>query len=211
VEEKKVINVTIHFGSQWMSLQRDFVEYLTTSLDRKDSLPSQFQQWLKETGKLMTDETFIPTILMNVYPYNQTIPKVNDDGTLVNLPSMHAVRYERMDEQSPSAFGFYQSKQRYEVSSSSIADHPKPWGPYFLGVYDLADVKHSGALFVRKVSVFVDPNIVNMLPVESLDFLPDIKWFNIKISATRDWERELEVIRTNKKKTVESQIYNAAS
>jgi len=196
VEGEKVKNITIYFGSQWMSLQQDFVEYVVKSLDRKDSFPSQLKKWLQDTGKLMTDETFIPTIVMNVYPYNQTVPKVYGNGSLVNLPSIHAVRFERMDEQSPSAFGFYPIKQRYEVSSSSIADHPKAWGPYFLGVYDLSDIKHSGALFVRKVSVFVDPNIISMLPVESLNLLPDIKWsHNFNLSAVTDWESELEYMK----------------
>jgi len=197
VAENKLTNVTMHFGSQWMVLQHDFVEYFVKSLDRKDSFPSQLKKWLNDTEKPFTDETFIPTILMNLYPFNETIPKVNEDGSLVNLPSMRAARFERMDEQGPSAFGFYPLKQRYEVSSSSpINDKPKAWGPYFLGVYDLSDIKHSGALFVRKVSVFVDPNIISMLPVESLNLLPDIKWsHNFNLSAVTDWESELEYMK----------------
>lgn len=160
----------------------------------------------------MTDETFIPTILMNIYPFNETLPKVNSNGTLMNLPTMHAVRYERMDEHMPSAFGFYPLKQRYEVLNSSIADKPKQWGPYFLGIYDLADIKHSGALFVRKVSVFVDSNLIKILPVESLDLLPDIQWplSPLKISSAPDWAKELEELRAIKRQ-VEKHPYSAVA
>merc|ERR1712129_399515 len=62
----------------------------------------------------------------------------------------------------------------------------KPWGPYFLGTYDLGSIRDSGALFVRKVSWAVDKNLVRMLPVKSVgagkegklewDELPDIRW-----------------------------------
>ena len=200
IAEEKTEHVTIYFGSQWMTLQYDFVEYVATSLAREDSFASRLKQWLTNTEKLMTDETFIPTILMNVYPYNETIPMINDDGTLVSLPSMHAFRFERMDEQGPSAFGFFPTKQRYEVPDSSIADHPKIWGPFFLGVYDLADIKHSGALFVRKVSVFVDSNIVRMLPVESLDLLPNIEWTYIRLSEVPDWEKRRAELKAMDKK-----------
>jgi len=99
------------------------------------------------------------------------------------------IRYERMDEHMPTAFGECPTEQRYEVPESSLADTPKVWGPYFLGVYDLANIKESGALFVRKVSVHVDRNIVDMLPVENIDELPSISWPNeLQISESPDFE-----------------------
>ncbi len=191
--ENETIRLVTHFGSQWMALQPDFVKYLMTSLQRPDSLPSKYKDELIRTKRLMTDETFIPTLLMHVSPFNNTLPVVNEDGTLNSLPSMHAIRYERMDEHVPTAFGAYATEQRYEVPKSSIADEPKVWGPYFLGIYDLANLKQSGALFVRKVSVTVDHNIVNLLPVNHVDELPDISWpHEVKLSPLPDWEKRIK-------------------
>ena len=62
-------------------------------------------------------------------------------------------------------------------------------GPYFLGIYDLSDIKREGSLFVRKASVFVEPNIVNMFPVNSLDELPDIYWPDeVVITGKPQWD-----------------------
>jgi hypothetical protein len=152
----------------------------------------------------MTDETFIPTLLMHVSPFNKTLPVVNEDGTLNSLPSMHAIRFERMDEHVPTAFGAYATQQRYEVPKSSIADEPKVWGPYFLGIYDLANLKQSGALFVRKVSVTVDHNIVNLLPVNHVDELPDISWpHEVKLSPLPDWEKRIKEAIEKRRKVKE--------
>ena len=61
-------------------------------------------------------------------------------------------------------------------------------GPYFLGIYDLGDIKREGSLFLRKASVFVEPNIVNMFPVDTMDELPDIYWpEEVKISEKPQW------------------------
>lgn len=101
-----------------------------------------------------------------------------------------------MDEHVPTAFGYYPIHQRYEVPESSVADQPKPWGPYFLGVYDLADIKASGALYIRKVSVEVDPNLVNLLPVSDADELPEIAWpKEVRISDVPDWSKKLKQLR----------------
>mmetsp|Transcript_16689 Transcript_16689/g.23528 ORF Transcript_16689/g.23528 Transcript_16689/m.23528 type:complete len:462 (+) Transcript_16689:297-1682(+) len=188
---EKVETLTIYFGSQWMALQPDFCEYLVRSLKDETSLPSKFKEYLIQAERLMTDETFIPTLLKHVYPFNETLPEVTEEGTLKTMPSLWDIRYERMDEHWPSAFGIAPTQQRYEVPESSKADNPKVWGPYFLGVYDLANIKASGALFIRKVSVEVDPNLVHMLPVSDLDELPSIQWPNeLQISEKPDWEKQ---------------------
>jgi hypothetical protein len=194
-----------------MALQPDFVDYLMTSLKRDDSLPSLYKKELIRTEKLMTDETFIPTLLMHVYPFNETLPVVNkEDGSLKALPSMIAIRYERMDEHVPTAFGAYPTEQRYDVPNSSIADKPKVWGPYFLGVYDLANLKSSGALFVRKVSVFVEPNIVKLLPVNHIDELPDIGWpHEVKVTPKPEWEKRIQELKEKMRREKEQQHQGA--
>jgi len=180
--------MTTHFGSQWMALTADFVRYLVSELRREESLASMYRDDTIELARLMTDETYIATMLMNVRPYNDTLPELLPGGNLASLPSMYAMRYERMDEHYPTAFGLVPVQQRYDVPNASLCDKPRPWGPYFLGVYDLANIRRSGALFVRKVSVHLDPNIVHMLPVRSHDDLPDIQWPDeVKISEKVDW------------------------
>jgi hypothetical protein len=227
--KEQEIRLITHFGSQWMALQPDFVDYLVTSLQRPDSLPSLYKDELIRTKRLMTDETFIPTLLMHVHPFNETLPDVNENGTLKSFPSISAIRYvfvvskapfvpccsqthnacllfpnryERMDEHVPTAFGAYVSEQRYEVPESSIADEPKVWGPYFLGVYDIGSIKDSGALFVRKVSIFLDPNIVNLLPVMHSSDLPSIRWpAEVKVSPLPNWEKRIkELIEKEKER-----------
>ena len=57
-------------------------------------------------------------------------------------------------------------------------------GPYYLGTYDLAKIKDSGALFIRKVSKELDPNLLHLLPVNHKDEIPHIEWPNeINLSA----------------------------
>jgi hypothetical protein len=90
--KEEEIRLITHFGSQWMALQPDFVDYLVTSLQRPDSLPSRYKDELIRTKRLMADETFIPTLLMHVHPFNTTLPVVNENGTLKSLPSMSAIR-----------------------------------------------------------------------------------------------------------------------
>lgn len=190
------IEMEVHFGSQWVALLPDFVDYIITSLDRPDSLPSQFRDYLVATGFLMTDETFLTTLLVYVSPFNETLPTVSDDDTLSTLPSLSALRYERMDEHVPTAFGVYPLNQRYEVPESSLADAPKPWGPYFLGIYDLRAIRESGALYIRKVSRFVEPNLYQFLPVEHVDEIPDIYWPDeVQVSVPVDWQAKLDRLK----------------
>lgn len=152
--DNKTVTMTTYFGSQWMALQPEFVHYIVEGLSRKNSLPSLYKKELIKTEKLMTDETFMPSILMNLSPFNETIPELLDDGSLKALPKMRSIRYERMDEHCPTSQGYFPQNQRYEVPESSRAEQPKTWGPYFLGIYDLANIKRSGALFIRKVCIY---------------------------------------------------------
>ena len=62
-------------------------------------------------------------------------------------------------------------------------------GPYYLGVYDLANIKETGALFIRKVAKEVDPNLFQIFPVERREDIPDIQWpEEVKINEKIDWK-----------------------
>ena len=113
-----------------------------------------------------------------------------------------------MDEHYPTAFGLYPTDQRYDVPESSLADRPRVWGPYFLGVYDLANIIDSGALFIRKVSVTVDPNIVRLLPVRDWSDLPYIGWPDeIMITEKPSWEKKkAELIKKYKEEKKRKQM-----
>jgi hypothetical protein len=183
------VTLTIHFGSQWMILTPEFVNYITTSLRRPDSLPSQFRDELILRRKLMSDETFIPTLLVHHEKFRETLPQVTRDGSLIGTKGMYSVRYERMDEHVPDAFGNVVHQQRYDVPPSAGVEVPRPWGPYYLGLYDLGSIKDSGALFARKVSKRVDANIFNFLPVNDREEIPSIHWPDeIKIIPKVDWD-----------------------
>ncbi len=74
-------------------------------------------------------------------------------------------------------------------------------GPYYLGVYDLANIKKSGALFIRKVADELDPNLRNILPVNNKDEIPHIQWpEEVKISEKIDWETFLEKFQQRRQK-----------
>jgi hypothetical protein len=209
--------VTIHFGSQWVILRYSFVEWLVRQLENQASWPSQFREYLIQSEKLMTDETFIPTVLMHarndeeeaslIEDFSHMIPTValetgglwlpNLNGTTNGFAIRH-VRYERMDEHMPTSYGKFWEYQRYQVPDSSLyrLEQPKVWGPYFLGVYDLGDVRESGALFVRKVSALLDPNMVHLLPVDRVTDIPNVHWpfrfgvGEISLTDAPDWQAE---------------------
>jgi len=84
--------LVIYFGSQWMSLTPKFVEYLVLSLAHEHSLASAFRNELIEREKLMPDETFIPTLLANDPIWNSTLPRVANDGSLIQKPDMFHIR-----------------------------------------------------------------------------------------------------------------------
>jgi hypothetical protein len=181
--------ITIHFASQWMALQPEWVVYLLEELERPDSLPCRFRDYLIETEKLMTDETFISTLLMHLFP--ETAPKLNaTDGSLADVePKIYAIRYERMDEHVPNSQKWFPTDQRYDVGETTGVEQPRPWGPYFLGTYDLNDIKESGALFIRKVSDRIDHNLLTLLPVHDPKEIPSISWpKDVKVTPKPDWQ-----------------------
>jgi hypothetical protein len=186
-------NVTLetYFGSQWVTLQPEWCQYLVHQLERPDSLASRFRDYLIKTRKLMTDETFIPTLLMHLFP--ETTPKIRKDYSLdTEEVDIYAIRYERMDEHAPTSSGFFATEQRYEVPESSGVEIPRAWGPYFLGVYDLANIQEYGALYIRKVATSIDHNLFKILPVDGPDQIPPISWpKEVKISPVPDWDKKL--------------------
>ena len=53
----------------------------------------------------------------------------------------------------------------------------------------MADIRKSGALFIRKVSKEIDPNIFHLLPVNNREEIPNIEWPNhVKISWKINFE-----------------------
>ncbi|CAB9507899.1 expressed unknown protein [Seminavis robusta] len=212
------VEINYYFGSQWVALQPTFVRYLVTELARNDSFPSRYRDHLLKTGKVMTDETFLPTVLMHTPPFNTTtLPRVHDeDGTIVydnsnndnnnlQLPPIRHLRYERMDERIPSPLrGYFPKHPRYEVPQHPppnmiLPPAPHTWGPYYLGTYDLADIADSGALFIRKVSSRIDDNLFHLLPVDSWQQIPRIQWptAGIQVSAVPNWQDEKRQLMQN--------------
>ena len=175
-QDGSTIELPIHFGSQWMMLQYDFVAHFVHEFfyDPK-SLAIQLKYALISSNLLMTDETFIPTLYMHWKDWFQ-YPD-NKEGLLIDSSwTMRHVRFERMDEHALSAFSYIPRFDRYRPVSSNKKKNHRPWGPYYLGVYDYHSIRHSGALFVRKVSQEVDQNIYHHLPVNHHMDIPDISW-----------------------------------
>ena len=207
--------ITIYFGSQWMALQHEFVEYIVRSMEHPNGLANVLMETLIETEVLMTDETFFATLLMNSH-FNTTLPKLNPDGSMERLSSMKHLRYERMDENLPNPWGKYHSNHSlYDIppkfgDATDNEGAAKPWGPYFLGVYDLGAIRDSGALFARKVSRTVDENLVRMFPVEreaelsEWEIIPDLRWprLGVKIHEPFVWsagamKKKSTMVKTN--------------
>ena len=170
-------------------------------LDRPDSFTARLADWFEhgsleiDTGRRMMrvkphipDELFFPTALMKAEGFgSSSVPDYrllgsgSDDigsgssgsagagGSGTKGVKMNAMHYIRMDEHYPwSNFA-----QRYEAPGDGTG---RAWGPYYLGTYDLKDIKDSGALFIRKVSPLVDANILRILPVDDHSLIPDISW-----------------------------------
>jgi hypothetical protein len=100
-----------------------------------------------------------------------------------------------MDEHYPTSYGAFPEYQRYQVPDELLetVDQPRVWGPYFLGVYDLGAIRQSGALFTRKVSAWVDANLVRLLPVGNKQEIPEIYWpkmFPISVTKMPDWSEQ---------------------
>lgn len=66
--------ITIHIGSQWMILDQDAVKYIVLSLKRNDSFPSKFRDEFIRRGNIMSDETFIPTLLAHHPTLRDSLP-----------------------------------------------------------------------------------------------------------------------------------------
>jgi len=210
--------ITTYFGSQWMILTYEFTNYLILSLSNPLSLPYKYKEYLIQKQRLMTDETFIPSIIYS--EFSHTLPKVMQDnnkdslagnnGRLNTYPYLYAIRYERMDEHVPKILsGWYPTDSHYDPTKSSNIAPSRIWGPYYLGIYDLHNIKKSGALFIRKVSYDIDKNIYKILPVEKVDDIPDIEWVELNISNVPDWEMEkkklIEKATKRRKKEIEEE------
>lgn len=169
-----------------MTLTPSVVEFFAVSMKQPESLPMRFKDELLNRNLLMADEVFFPTIIIHHYDFKHTLPKLSENRSLIGKRDMFAIRYERMDEHVPDPDQQVVTDQRYEVPESleDVIDVPRPWGPYYLGTYDLAKIKDSGALFIRKVSKELDPNLLHLLPVNHKDEIPHIEWPNeINLSA----------------------------
>mmetsp|Transcript_27406 Transcript_27406/g.54830 ORF Transcript_27406/g.54830 Transcript_27406/m.54830 type:complete len:368 (+) Transcript_27406:3-1106(+) len=207
------VTVEIHFGSQWMALTKEFSKYVSDGLKDPTSLPHALRAWLIHSDKLMSDETFFPTLLANAPPFNGTLPVSAADGSLEGplRGRLFHLRYERMDEHMPRAFGFYPGEQRYAIPPG-VNVTERPWGPYFLGAYDLANIKASGALYVRKVSALVEPSLTRVLPVDDLFRLPDIGWPENAVTLTEvpDWEKTKAklIAKAKQSRQLEEEDYN---
>ena len=186
----------IHFGSQWVILQADFCTWFVEEMKRPDSLAFLLAEHLQKSGRKMTDETFLPTLLMYADGFNTTLPKTDDDQVLLwrngTTSGISDIRFERMDEHVPTAFGQFWTQQRYDVPEASDVENPKVWGPYYLGVYDLANIRASGALFVRKISRSIDPNMIRLLPVDSRQDIPEIQWpEEVLLTEKPNWKEKV--------------------
>mmetsp|Transcript_30574 Transcript_30574/g.98538 ORF Transcript_30574/g.98538 Transcript_30574/m.98538 type:complete len:376 (-) Transcript_30574:46-1173(-) len=142
------------------------------------------------------DETFFPSLLMYYYgsPFGDGLQSDGDASPKVPLPVevyercddsngdddddkkgrkvrlLRTAFYIRMDEHYP----WSSSKQRYVAPT--LDKKARPWGPYYLGAYDLKEIRDFGALFVRKVSDDVDSTLFHVLPVDDHDDIPPIGW-----------------------------------
>ena len=196
--------IQIYFGSQWVIFQHKFVKWFVDEMERPDSLATLLAEHLRTSGRLMTDETFLSTLIMYADQSLVSLPRVGDNHILLwnngTGSGIKDVRFERMDEHVPTAFGSFWTQQRYDVPEKSSVEQPRPWGPYYLGVYDLANIRESGALFVRKISSAIDANLIHLLPVESREDIPLIQWpEEVLITKKPNWsERVRELYETVK-------------
>ena len=183
------------YGSQWMVVTREFCDHVIRELERPGSIAFKLREWfvngtvlVEGVGRVkphIPDETFFPTVLMRS---GLKVPKpveiVNDvTGSGKKVP-LKSVWYVRMDEHYP----WSSHKQRYEAPSHLSTG--RPWGPYYVGSYDLGDIKAHRALFVRKASRHVDGNIFRVLPVDDYAKIPDLRWpaTAVTLSTTKTYE-----------------------
>ena len=175
-----------------MILQYDFCHWLVQQLRNPQSWPSQLAQYLQDGEFLMTDETFLPTVLMHApREFHDTIPRSRLHFRNGTVSHIQHVRYERMDEHGPSSRGVFPVDSHYQVPArvEPYLPQPRVWGPYFLGAYDLGAIQQSGALYCRKVSAYVDVNVVRLLPVRDASAIPNLVWplGGVAVSPQPDW------------------------
>jgi len=142
-------------------------------------------QYMIKNGSVVTDETYFSTVIMHS-KFKPSIPDVPRHSGLPGAEWLTSPRYERMDEHMPSATGTLPDMQRYRAPDGI---EPRVWGPYFLGINDLELIKSSGALFFRKVSETVEPNLYKVFPCErreEVEKLPDIGWSKMTEYAIRE-------------------------
>ena len=84
-------SVPTFFGSQWVILTYEFVDYLASSLREEYSFVSRYRDEIIHLERVMTDETFIPSILMYTR-FRNTLPDINEYGAMTALPSLYTVR-----------------------------------------------------------------------------------------------------------------------
>jgi len=161
-------------GSQWIMVSRAFAQFAVESLDEPASVATRFRTMhlarQSKKAKLMPDENFFQTVLMGSPEFRRTCPPRalgRPHGT-AHAFNMTASLFLRMDEHYPWNWG----TQRFESDVHST----RRWGPYYLGVFDLRAIRQSGALFIRRVSRNVEPNILHLLPADSHAAIPDIGW-----------------------------------
>jgi hypothetical protein len=78
-------------------------------------------------------------------------------------------------------------------------------------VYDLSNIRESGALFVRKVASAIDPNMYKLLPVEDPVQIPPIEWpKEVQVSMVPNWEKMLAMYkyRAENKRSQEKEVEN---
>ncbi|KAJ8602683.1 hypothetical protein CTAYLR_003755 [Chrysophaeum taylorii] len=169
-----VPSLEAYYGSQWMILSRQFVEFVVDELKNPGSPAALLRNWfvhgwmdVPDVGRVkphIPDETFFPSLLA-YHKFPLPSPAMVIDGKVTT-----ATFYIRMDEHYPWSSG----KQRY--LAPALDRRERPWGPYYLGAYDLADIRASGAFFVRKTSPLVDPALFQILPVDDHARIPALAW-----------------------------------
>ena len=98
-----------------MALNPDVVEYFAHSMKIPTSFPSTLKSVFLSQRRVVTDETFFATVIMNHETFQSTVPDVAKGEGLPEVPWLTSIRYERMDEHSPSPTGILPDQQRYKA------------------------------------------------------------------------------------------------
>ena len=83
----------VYFGSQWMVLNPDLVEYFAVSMRDENSFGTALKWAYIEKNRVVTDETFFPTLVMNEERFKGTVPMVEKgEGIVESLPWLTSIR-----------------------------------------------------------------------------------------------------------------------